>query len=125
CMRAAFAYRGLQELSVSERIRVVMKASRISATLAGAMGCLLLAACSSSGDGASSPPPVTTPNQAIVSFSLPSTGATVDQGQTVSVAVQLSSDPGGKGVTWTLQNAVNNQTPQGTLSNATATSVTY
>jgi len=85
--------------------------------LAAAVACLLLAACGSSGTASL--------KQSAVTFTSPLAGATMDQGQTVNVAVTVTPDPQGQGVTWTLQNATYNQKAPGTLTNVTATSATY
>jgi Putative Ig domain len=50
----------------------------------------------------------------------PSTAQTLDQGKTVNVTATVTSDPASKGVTWSL-----NAGAAGTLTNQTATSVTY
>jgi len=96
----------------------VFNPSRVWLTLASAIPFFLLAACSSS-------PKNNTTMQSAVSFTSPVGGATIDQGQTLTVTVTVTPDPGNKGVTWTLQNASDNQKPAGTLTNQTATSVTY
>jgi hypothetical protein len=79
---------------------------------------LFLFGCSSSSHSSSG-------MQSAVSFTSPKSGATIDQGQTVNVTVTVSPDPGGKGVTFALQNATDNQKPAGTLTNQTTTSATY
>lgn len=96
----------------------VFKAHRVCLLLVCVIPLLLLGACSSS-----KTPSLT--NQSSVTFTLPAGGATIDQGQTVNVTVTVSPDPGSKGVTWSLQNGNNNNKPPGTLTNETATSVTY
>lgn len=96
---------------------VALKIVQVSVVLVGASLLLFFAACSSSKS------PSTT--QAAVTFTQPLTGASIDQGQTVNVAVTVSPDPGSKGVTWSLYNATNNNKPPGTLTNVMATSATY
>jgi hypothetical protein len=110
-----------QEPCVSERNGVVnpsrVCAVRICLILVSAIPVLPLAGCSSSKTAPT--------NQSAVTFTAPKSGATIDQGQTVNVTVTVAPDPGGKGVTWTLQNATYNQKPAGTLTGQTATSATY
>jgi hypothetical protein len=70
------------------------------------------------GGGQATPPPI--------SLSLsPSSAQTVDQGQTVKFNATVANDQGGKGVSWGLSGTGCTGTACGTLSNQTATSVTY
>ncbi len=97
----------------------VLNSCRPVLALSSVFFCLLLTACSSGGSKGN---PIIT---SAVSFTTPKAGATIDQGQTVTVTVAVSPDPGNQGVTFTLQNATDNQKPAGMLSNMTTTSATY
>jgi hypothetical protein len=65
-------------------------------------------------------------NSGAVTFTMPVTSATIDQGQTVGLFVSVA-DSSNQGVTWSLQGAfgTTKQTPIGTLSGETATTATY
>ena len=95
-----------------------VKTVRICLIFFAAISIVLLSACSSS-------PKSTGPIVGAVTFSTPTQGATIDQAQTVSLAVTVNPDPGNKGVTWSLQNATDNHKPAGTLSSQAATTATY
>jgi len=103
---------------VSDLIGAV-KPVRICVILLSLIPVMIFSACSSSSSKN------TQPVVGTVSFSMPTEGATIDQGQTVNVVVKVSPDPGNMGVTWTLQNATDNHKPAGTLTSETATSATY
>lgn len=55
----------------------------------------------------------------------PSSAQSVQQGQTVSVSATVANDTSNKGVTWTLSGAVCSGAACGSLTNQSATSVTY
>ncbi len=111
------AFNAAQEPRVSDRSRTTVQP--VTLILLCALALLFMSACSSSGSGNKGPQ---TP---IVTFVSPTTGATIDQAQNVSVTVQVSNDPQNQGVTWTLQNALNNQKAPGSLTGTTTTGATY
>jgi len=94
------------------------RVNRLCWTFLAAIPLMFLVACSTSKTAP-------TNQVAAVSFTSPLAGATIDQGQTVDVAVTVASDAGGKGVTWALQNATDNHAPAGTLTSETGTSAIY
>src|SRR5215470_4304636 len=74
----------------------------------------LLSGC----NGKSAPP--------VISITVSPSGAvSIDQGQTKGVTASVSNDTASKGVTWTVSGASCGGNACGTLTNATATAVTY
>jgi hypothetical protein len=78
----------------------------------------LVLAITDFGCGGGSPPPP-------ISVSIASSAQTVDQGRSVSITATVINDTSGKGVTWSLSGSGCSGAGCGTLSNQTATSVSY
>ena len=89
---------------------------RRSLTLLGlALTCTVLLGLSSCGGG----------SKAVSLAVAPSAMTTIDQGQTLNITATVTHDSANKGVTWSLSGTSCTGSACGTLSNPTATSVTY
>ena len=96
--------------------------SKNCGSLVGTLLAALVAACNCGCNSAPPPPPPPPPQ---ISFQVSSSAETIDESRSATITVAVFNDPANQGVTWSVSGSGCAGAACGTLSNQTATSVTY